>query len=171
MSSHNEPNDPNLHENWDHEHERRDVNTKSINRWMLYLLIVVIGSAFFIVWLFNQYEGAAEKRDIAKPPVADSVLLPPMPRLQANPVVNMRALRRHEDSLLSSYGIADSGLGTVRIPIDSAIEIAARGGKVPAMPAAPAGADTTGRKNDTTTNAQGTTHGNAPNTSAGSGGT
>jgi len=146
MSSHNEGSDPNLHEKWDHEHERRDVNTKSINRWMLYLTVVVLGSAFFVVWLFNQYEDMAVQRDVANPPVADSAALPPLPRLQANPVVNMRALRHHEDSVLSTYGMADSALGAVRIPIDSAIEIVAREGRVPALPANPSMADTTTRQ-------------------------
>ncbi len=167
MSSHNEPNDPNLHENWDHEHERRDVNAKSINRSMIYLLVVVLGSAFFVVWLFNQYEGMAEKRDVARPPVADSLEMPPFPRLQANPMKNLAEFRSHEDSVLNSYGVADSGIGAVRIPIDRAIEIVASQGKVPAMPMPPPSATA---PHDTTVNAQGTTNENGQSATQQAGG-
>lgn len=166
MSSNNEPGNPNPHENWDHEHERRDVNAKSINRSMLYLLAVLLGSGFFIVWLFNRYEGMAEKRDVVPPPTADSVEMPPLPRLQANPKNNLAEFRAREDSLLNSYGVVDSGLGAVHIPIARAIEIVTGQGKIPAMPAVPPAPTT----HDSTMNAQDTTNENRQNAPEKSGG-
>jgi hypothetical protein len=47
----------------------------------------------------------------------------------------MAELRAREDGVLSSYGVVDMNAGTVRIPIERAIELAARGVKAASGPA------------------------------------
>ncbi len=60
-------------------------------------------------------------------PLAESYgrQIPPEPRLQADPLGDLRALRAEEDALLHGYGWADRQAGTVRIPIERAIELLA----------------------------------------------
>ena len=56
---------------------------------------------------------------------------PPAPRIQASPATDLRDLRAYEDSQLNSYGWVDKQKGTVRIPIERAIELVARQGIPP----------------------------------------
>lgn len=50
---------------------------------------------------------------------------PPPPRLQTDPIADLQALRAEESRLLGSYGWADRAQGTVRIPIERAMELLA----------------------------------------------
>ena len=63
--------------------------------------------------------------------------LPPEPRLQAEPKIELKDLRESEDLILSSYGILDPEKGIARIPIDKAIDIVAGKG-LPSNPTAAA---------------------------------
>jgi hypothetical protein len=63
----------------------------------------------------------------------DARKLPPEPRLQSAPVLDLREMRAAEDEILNGYGWVDEQKGTVRIPIGRAIDLlAARG--LPARP-------------------------------------
>ncbi len=68
--------------------------------------------------------------------------LPPEPRLQAEPKIELKDLRADEDAILNSYGWVDPNKGIVRIPIDQAIDIVAQKG-LPSKPS-PAGMDNDG---------------------------
>jgi hypothetical protein len=48
---------------------------------------------------------------------------PPEPRLQAEPIRDLKQLRAAEDTILGSYGWVDVRGGVVRIPIDRAMEL------------------------------------------------
>ncbi len=67
---------------------------------------------------------------------------PPEPRLQSEPKMELKDLRADEDAILSSYGWLDPNKGTVRIPIDLAIDMVAKKG-LPSKPS-PAGGDNDG---------------------------
>jgi hypothetical protein len=49
--------------------------------------------------------------------------IPPPPRIEEHPMIELQQLRQQEDSVLSTYGWADKKAGTVRIPIDRAMEL------------------------------------------------
>jgi hypothetical protein len=68
--------------------------------------------------------------------------LPPEPRLQAEPKVELKDLRADEEAILSSYGWVNPDKGIVRIPIDQAIDIVAKKG-LPSKPS-PTGLDNEG---------------------------
>lgn len=61
--------------------------------------------------------------------------LPPEPRLQSSPPVDMEALRARQERRRTSYGWIDRGQGTVRIPIEEAKRLALERG----FPVAPPG--------------------------------
>jgi hypothetical protein len=120
-------------------HERKDVNVFQITAFGIALLfgcIVVI----FAMWAMFDF---LYSRENAKNPtnrpsmVTERQKLPPQPRLQAIPKIELGKLRHNEEQILTSFGWLDQGKGTVRIPIDLAIDIVAKKG-LPSRPS-PAG--------------------------------
>lgn len=59
--------------------------------------------------------------------------MPPGPRLEVDPTWNLRQLRKAESKLLDEWAEVDEPAGSVRIPIDTAIELAAAG-ELPGVP-------------------------------------
>ena len=57
--------------------------------------------------------------------------------MQSTPKIDLQDLRESEDGILENYGWLDPDKGTVRIPIDMAIELTAKKG-LPSKPS-PAG--------------------------------
>jgi hypothetical protein len=59
----------------------------------------------------------------ANPMSADVSQIPPAPRLEEHPAIEIQQLRAQEDHILSTYGWTDKKTGVVRIPIDRAMEL------------------------------------------------
>src|SRR6185295_16751100 len=87
------------------------------------LVLVTIGSGFLLL----HYASREARRSAAANPLAESYgrRVPPQPRLQADPLGDLHALRAEEDALLHGYGWVDRKAGTTRIPIERAIEVLA----------------------------------------------
>jgi hypothetical protein len=84
-----------------------------------------------MIWLLFQYFSERESVRLAPEyPLAagQEMRLPPEPRLQTDPRADLRELRAHESSVLSTYGWVDKAAGVVRIPVDEAIRITAQRG-------------------------------------------
>jgi hypothetical protein len=69
----------------------------------------------------NQAEAPSPMAAIPQPP-------PPGPRLQAAPTADMQAMHAEDDLLLEHAGWVDRAQGTVRVPIDVAIDVIAERG-------------------------------------------
>jgi hypothetical protein len=116
-------------------YEKRDVNTRAISRSLVVLLAIVVVSLVTMRWLFD-YFSATQPLGPSASPFTDVRQLPPEPRLQVQPVVDLDRERKEQEDLLNSYGWTDRATGKVRIPIDRAMDlIIARG--LPARPNAP----------------------------------
>ena len=121
-------------------HERRDVNVFQVTAFGIGLLLscIVVVFAMWAMFDFLLFARGSEER--VQPGGADDETaesLPPEPRLQAEPKVELKDLRADEDAILNSYGWVNPDKGTVRIPIDQAIDIVAQKG-LPSKPS-PAG--------------------------------
>lgn len=104
-------------------HEKSDVRLKGI---------VIFGAALFVaaivihvaVWLlfigFGRLNPGAA-RDFPQA-AGQTETAPPAPRLQEKPREEMKALNRQDENLLATYGWVDPEIGTVRIPIDEAMQ-------------------------------------------------
>jgi hypothetical protein len=110
-------------------YEHRDTRV----RLLAWLLAGLLAATFVVLLLMKGlFDYLASREDRHQPPPSTLAGirsgLPPEPRLQNTPFDELRRMRVEEDATLTSYGWVDRKAGIVRIPIEQALEIAARGG-------------------------------------------
>jgi hypothetical protein len=99
-------------------------------------LFVAIGIVlFFVGWSFWLYQHRVAGSQPAAPRLARTEL-PPQPRLQVNPQLDLRRMREQEDEHLNTYRWINRPLGRISIPIDRALDYVARNGLPEPQPAA-----------------------------------
>jgi hypothetical protein len=125
-------------------HETRDVDVFQISAFGIGLLLSCIVVVFAMWAMFDFLFKREDSKNANNPAAAmmkERPKLPPEPRLQAEPKIELKDLRADEDAILNSYGWIDPNKGIVRIPIDQAIDIMAQ--KLPSKPS-PTGIDNDG---------------------------
>ena len=126
-------------------HERRDINVFQVTAFGIGLLLSCIVVVFAMWAMFDFFYAREDAKNASNPSALmlnERQKLPPEPRLQAEPKVELKDLRADEEAILTSYGWVDPNKGVVRIPIDQAIDIVAQKG-LPSKPS-PAGLDNEG---------------------------
>lgn len=126
-------------------HERRDINVFQISAFGIGLALGFI-IVVFAMWAMFDYLFSYENAKNANNPNASMMnerTQPPKPHLEpepgeAMPKVQLKNMHADEAAILDSYGWVDQSKGTVRIPIDQAIDLVAP--KLPSRPT-PAGMD------------------------------
>jgi hypothetical protein len=110
--------------------ERKDVDIVQITGFGIGLLVAFMVSVAAMWVLFGYFANRENKLEPQNPPsmMTQKQLLPPEPRLQADPVLELNKMRGNEEMLLNSYGWIDAAKGTVHIPIDQAIDMVAQKG-------------------------------------------
>lgn len=129
-----------------HKHETydREIDLRSIGKWMGGLLVVTIVVQILMWWLIRGFEWVDAKDDPKPTPIqqASPQQLPPYPRLQTAPgfagnnpdawaksdLEDMMDLRNVENKALNQPTWIDQGQGRVRLPIDVAMEVIASRG-------------------------------------------
>jgi hypothetical protein len=106
------------------DHEEKDVDVPSLFTIAL-LLFLSCALIFFVVWAMMHY---FKSHEVAKTAVQSNLPVTvtkefPGPRLQIKAPLDLARLRAAEDLNLHSYGWIDRNLGTVRIPIDRAMQL------------------------------------------------
>jgi hypothetical protein len=105
-------------------YERRDVDVPAIFT-IAFLLLLSCVAIFIVVTLLMHFFKAREPAVTsgrANIP-ATRVRAFPQPRLEVKPGASLAELRAAEDADLNSYGWIDRPAGTVRIPIDRAMQL------------------------------------------------
>jgi hypothetical protein len=103
-------------------HETRDADIRSL----VIFAAVLAGTVLLVMWgmmRMFQYFGATQSLGPPASPFVDARPLPPQPRLQVEPRIDLNQLRAGEDALLHSYGWVDRNAGVVRIPIERAMDL------------------------------------------------
>jgi hypothetical protein len=104
-------------------HETRDADIRPIilTGAGLALTVVLVG---VLVYGIFQYLSAHPATSFQASPMAvfDSQI-PPVPRIEEHPAIEIQQLHAQEDCTLSTYGWVDKKAGVVRIPIDRAMEL------------------------------------------------
>lgn len=135
--------------------ERRDVNVFQITSFGIGLLIAVMVAVFAMWALFAFLAKREDARNVPIPQQMENERqrIPPEPRLSGvavengqlvkpvYPRIELKELRESEDAILNNYAWVNPNTGTVRIPIDQAIDMVAK--KLPQKPS-PAGTDNDG---------------------------
>jgi hypothetical protein len=110
------------------DYETKDINFPAL-LMLIGLLFVVLGGVILLGRsLHHFFSRYSPLHDQPVSSLAEMDRLPPEPRLQVNPPVDMVRLRDIENVLLNSYAWVDPAAGKVRIPITRAMAILAERG-------------------------------------------
>jgi hypothetical protein len=117
--------------------EERDVNVWAVGKFGIALALICVLSLALLLGLFRFFENetGGAKPYAGKGIGVDASKLPPEPRLEETPILDLQAMRAAEDQVLNSYAWVDKPNGVVRIPIERAIDLLAQRG-LPARPQA-----------------------------------
>jgi hypothetical protein len=105
-------------------HEHREVDV----RFIVVSLIVLLMGAFLVCLLTIGIFRYFHNEYLPAQATYTQPQLPPEPRVEEKPYLQLQNLRILEDHVLSSYAWVDQNAGTVRIPIDQAIDMVAQKG-------------------------------------------
>jgi hypothetical protein len=108
----------------------REINVRGIVWSGIVLVAIALVVQLLMWWLLRGFNRFDEKRDVRLTPIETAMPQqpPPEPRLQVSPNDAMRRMREEEQRLLERAAWVNRQEGTVRVPIDVAIDvIVARG--------------------------------------------
>ena len=107
----------------------RRYEVRDTTIWLLLVLglclcftiaLTMLGSAALVSYL-----ASSQPQGSPPPSAAAGPERPPKPRLQIDPSRDLEDMRRDEDAVLHNYGWIDRRTGSVRIPIDRAMDLLA----------------------------------------------
>ena len=105
-------------------HEQREVSVRFIVVSLITLLIGAFLVCLLTVGIFQYFHNTYLPPQVTY----TQPTLPPEPRVEDKPYLQLQNVRKLEDHVLTSYAWVDQREGTVRIPIDRAIDIVAQKG-------------------------------------------
>ncbi len=109
-------------------YEKSDADARSLTKFGVGLAVigaVVLALMFAMLKFLGQQQRASQP---AKHPLSEASQMPPEPRLQIAPEIDLEKFRANEDHQMNSYGWVMKDAGVVHIPIDSAMAIVAKRG-------------------------------------------
>jgi uncharacterized membrane protein len=106
-------------------HEHRDVNVFALGKFAIGLVIVTVFSVGLVAGVFQYLlhrEGGIPASRMESP-AQDARQLPPEPRLEETPALDLKEMRDAEHQVLTTYGWLDQSAGIVRLPVDRAMDL------------------------------------------------
>ena len=113
-------------------YETRDANARGVFIFMIVLSIVLIITAL-VCWGLFRYLSAKQVNPGPASPFAGTRQLPAGPQLQVNPRQDLLKFKAQQEHSLESYSWENKEDGTVRVPIERAMELLLQKG----LPVAP----------------------------------
>src|SRR5437016_9454049 len=111
-----------------HDHERSDWELKYVVWTSISLVVSVAVILIALWWIFKEFEGSAENRQMGTARVTERENTPPEPLLQVAPQQDWAEMLKRERAILNSYRWVDRSKGIIHIPIDRAMDLTARRG-------------------------------------------
>jgi hypothetical protein len=136
--------------------EPRDANARAL----LYIGIGVLVSAVVIhlavFWLYDFFAARASRRGLLPSTAVPAGRLkePPEPQLQVDPPRDLEELQRAQGEKLRGYDWADQKSGTVRIPIERAMDLLVQRGLPQVQQQPTTGTNATGQSQNTSADGQ-----------------
>jgi hypothetical protein len=106
-------------------HEQSEISVRFIVVSLVVLLVGTFLVAVLVVGIFRFFSHEYQTQEMAK---ESQQQIPPQPRIEVEPYKQLIDVHAREDHVLSSYAWVDKSQGTVRIPIDQAIDELAKKG-------------------------------------------
>jgi hypothetical protein len=104
-------------------YEKSDASPRGLVHFLLIMAAILVATALSLIWLFKHFERAENPGSYVAAPFAGTQPLPPPPRIQAVPGVDMQSYFQSQQNLLNTYGWVDKQNGIVRLPIDRAMQM------------------------------------------------
>ncbi len=104
-------------------HETRDADIRPIVYTGIGLALTAVAVGIFVYGIFKYLGGHAIATIQVNPMSVEDQQIPPAPRLEEHPAIELRQLHAQEDQMLSTYGWVDKKTGVVHIPIDRAMDL------------------------------------------------
>ena len=106
-------------------HEQSEVDVRLIVVSLAFLAVFTLIICVLVVGIFryfHSYYGTDEAVRLSQP------VIPPAPRIEVAPYEEYQRMKVREDHILNTYAWVDKSSGTVRVPIDRAIDLLAAKG-------------------------------------------
>jgi hypothetical protein len=104
-------------------HEGADLNVPLVARVVVILAATLVVLVLLVVVLFHYFNHEYPARTSEAAPVVVAADLPPLPRLQVDPMRELGEVRAKEDQHLDRYAWVDQPQGIAQIPIDRAMAL------------------------------------------------
>ncbi len=109
-------------------YEIRDANARGVFTFLVILGIVLVVVALACWGMFRYFSTHAVNRSASDSPFADTRQLPLGPQLQVNPREDWLKYREEQEKSLETYEWVNRTAGTVRVPIEDAMELLVKKG-------------------------------------------
>ena len=116
-------------------HEGADLHIRNVVKVAALLGVTLVVSILILALFFQLMEKTHPNRTSEAAPIVADSELPPLPRLQTNPLRDLQAVRAVEDSHLERYAWIDREHGVAQIPIDRAMALWAKNYVATPLPA------------------------------------
>ncbi len=102
-------------------YEKTDATARPLLGFGAGLAAIIVLVAILMAAAFK-YFGNVQSLGPPPAPFATGRVLPPEPRLQPDPRVDLERLRQREEEFTTSYGWVNPNTGQIRIPVDRAMD-------------------------------------------------
>jgi hypothetical protein len=125
-------------------HEVEDIQILPLALFGAAIVAVVVSAHIVLWWAMQRWSGEELRTQLQIPPAITTPAPAPGPGLQAAPAAELRFMLGREAEILNHYGWVDRDAGTVRIPIEQAMQLLlerglpAQAGETPDFGLAPA---------------------------------
>ena len=109
-------------------HETKDADVTSIALIAVGLLLVILFVQLTVWMTLRHWRDRENTKEDGAAPMVESGKLFPEPRLQVDPALDLANMRVRDARELDTFGWIDRKAGTLRIPIDRAMQLIAERG-------------------------------------------
>jgi len=118
-------------------YEKSDASPRGLLYFALVIAAILAATFLSLILVFKYFQKAQNPGSVVAAPFAGTRPLPPPPRIQPNPGIDMQSYYQSQQNILNTYGWIDRQSGVVRLPIDRAMDLLLQRG-LPIRAAAPA---------------------------------